>query len=435
MKKEFLFSLLALFAIAGPAFSEEIPSAPDVQMNLNFVWTLLAAFLVFFMHAGFAMVEVGFTQAKNASNILMKNFMNFCIGSLSYWAIGFGIMFGTSSTGFFGTDGFFLSDFIKDGDPWLYAFWMFQVVFAATSATIVSGAMAERTKFLGYLIYAAVLCAVVYPIFGSWAWGSLYHGNGWLESFGFIDFAGSTVVHSVGGWAALAGAIVVGARRGRYLKNGNIRPIPGHNLPMAALGVLILWFGWYGFNAGSTTTGNSDIALIAVNTTLAAAAGGVFALMTMWVRTGVPDVGISLNGALAGLVGITAGCANLTPVFAVISGAIAGVLVVLSVSFFDKLKIDDPVGAISVHGVCGAWGTLAAGIFNSAEMFSLKIIGVQLLGIFSCFIFVFPVMYLVFKVIDKLVGLRVSEEDEYNGLDFSEHGANAYPDFPISTIR
>jgi len=186
MKKGFLFSLLAIFAMAGPAFSEEIPSAPDVQMNLNFVWTLLAAFLVFFMHAGFAMVEVGFTQAKNASNILMKNFMNFCIGSLSYWAIGFGLMFGATSTGWYGNDGFFLSDFIKDRDPWLYAFWMFQVVFAATSATIVSGAMAERTKFLGYLIYAAILCAFVYPIFGSWAWGSLYHGNGWLESFGFI---------------------------------------------------------------------------------------------------------------------------------------------------------------------------------------------------------------------------------------------------------
>ncbi len=423
---------LAKFEIA---FAEVIPSASDVQTNLNFVWTLMAAFLVFFMHAGFAMLEMGFTQAKNASNILMKNFMNFCIGSLAYWAIGFGIMFGVSATGWFGTDGFFLSDFITDSDPWLYAFWMFQVVFAATSATIVSGAMAERTRFVAYLIYAALLCAIVYPVFGSWAWGSLYHGSGWLEKLGFIDFAGSTVVHSVGGWAALAGAIVVGPRMGKFLSDGKIRPIPGHSLPMAALGVLILWFGWYGFNAGSTTAGNMDIALIAVNTTLSAAAGGLFALITVWTRTGVPDVGITLNGALAGLVGITAGCANLSPTFAVITGAIAGIIIVFAVSFFEKRRIDDPVGAISVHGVCGAWGTLAAGIFNSAEMFSAKIVGVQLIGIAACFLWVFPAMLVVFKLIDRTVGLRVSEEEEYNGLDFSEHGATSYPDFTVTSTH
>ncbi len=427
--------LLLMFLGVSNSNASEIPSAQDVQTHLNFVWTLIAAFLVFFMQAGFTMVEVGLTRAKNASNIIMKNLMDFSIGSLAFWAIGFGLMFGATNTGWFGTDGFFLSDFMTEGDPWLYAFWVFQVVFAATAATIISGAMAERTSFIGYLIYTAVISAIVYPIFGSWAWGSLYHGSGWLENLGFIDFAGSTVVHSVGGWAALAGAIVVGPRIGKFGADGKEKPIPGHNLPLAALGVMILWFGWYGFNAGSTTTGNADIALIAVNTTLAASAGALAAMVTAWVRYGVPDVGISLNGALGGLVGITAGCANLSPVFAVITGALAGIIVVYAVSAFDWMKVDDPVGAISVHGVCGAWGTLAAGIFNAGEMFSLKIIGVQLLGIVACFLWVFPAMYLAFKMIDNLVGLRVSPEDEYNGLDFSEHGATSYPDFSVTSMR
>lgn len=435
MKLLFIICLAVLFSPVEQSHALEIPSAPDVQENLNFVWTLVAAFLVFFMQAGFTMVELGFTRAKNASNIIMKNLMDFCIGSLAYWAIGFGLMFGVTTTGWFGTDGFFLSDFIKDGDPWLYAFWMFQVVFAATAATIVSGTMAERTKFVGYLCYTVVISAVVYPVFGSWAWGGLYHGGGWLEKMGFIDFAGSSVVHSVGGWAALAGAIVVGPRIGKFAKDGKSKPIPGHNLPLAALGVMILWFGWYGFNAGSTTAANTDIALIAVNTTLSAAAGALFAMLTAWVRYGIPDVGMSLNGALAGLVGITAGCANLSPVFAVITGAVAGVVVVMSVVFFERMKIDDPVGAISVHGVCGAWGTLAAGLFYSGNLFSGKIIGVQLIGIAAVFIWVFPTMYLSFRLIDSWVGLRVTEENEHHGLDFSEHGATSYPDFPVSSTH
>ncbi|GMT42247.1 MAG: ammonium transporter [bacterium] len=427
--------LILFFTSSEYVFAMEIPSAPDVQLNLNFVWILIAAFLVFFMQAGFTMVEVGFTRAKNASNVIMKNLMDFCIGSLAFWAIGFGLMFGTTNTGWFGTDGFFLSDFIKDNDPWIYAFWIFQVVFAATAATIISGAMAERTRFIGYLIYSAVISAFIYPVFGSWAWGGLHHGGGWLENMGFIDFAGSTVVHSVGGWAALAGTIVVGPRIGKFSKDGRIKPITGHNLPLAALGVMILWFGWYGFNAGSTMSGNADIALIAVNTTLAAAAGALFAMVTAWVKYGIPDVGISLSGALAGLVGITAGCANLTPAFAIITGAVAGIIVVFALSSIENFKVDDPVGAISIHGVCGVWGTLAAGVFNSAGMFSAKIIGVQVLGIAACFLWVFPSMYLVFKGIDRLVGLRVSETDEYNGLDFSEHGATSYPDFPVTATH
>nr|WP_320013900.1 ammonium transporter [uncultured Desulfobacter sp.] len=402
-----------------------------VQTHANYVWTLVAAVLVFFMQAGFAMVEAGFTRAKNCVNIMMKNLMDFSMGSLFYWAIGFGLMFGVSKTGFFGTTGFFLSDFEVGGDPWVLAFWMFQVVFAATSATIVSGAMAERTKFTGYLVYSAVLSALIYPIFGSWAWGSLFNGSGWLEGLGFIDFAGSTVVHSVGGWAALAGAIVLGPRLGKFTKDGGVKPILGHNIPLAALGVFILWVGWFGFNPGSTTTADTSIAMIFVNTNLAAATGAVLAMIVSWVKFGKPEVGMSLNGALAGLVGITAGCANVTPGSSIIIGAVAGTLVVFSVLFFDKIRVDDPVGAISVHGVCGAWGTLAAGIFNIGGT-SIKILSVQCIGIVSCFAWTFCTAFILFKVIDATMGLRVSPEEEIEGLDSTEHGGNAYPDFLAS---
>ncbi len=403
-----------------------------VQTHANYLWTLIAAALVFFMQAGFAMVEAGFTRAKNSINIMMKNLMDFSIGSIAFWAIGFGLMFGATSTGWFGTTGFFLSDFTPDGDPWVLAFWMFQVVFAATAATIVSGAMAERTKFTGYILYSIFVSGLIYPVFGSWAWGSLLNGSGWLEGFGFIDFAGSTVVHSVGGWAALAGAIVLGPRLGKYTKDGKIKPIMGHNIPLAALGVFILWLGWFGFNPGSTTTADTSIAMIFVNTNLAAAAGACLAMIVSWMKFGKPEVGMSLNGALAGLVGITAGCANVTPSSAIIIGAAAGVIVVFSVLFVDKIRVDDPVGAVSVHGVCGAWGTLAAGIFNIGGT-SAAIIGVQLLGIAACFIWTFPTALVLFKLIDKTIGLRVSPEEELEGLDHAEHGGIAYPDFGVST--
>jgi len=403
-----------------------------VQSHANYLWTLVAACLVFFMQAGFAMVEASFTRAKNAVNIMMKNLMDFSIGSIAFWAVGFGLMFGASQTGWFGTSGFFLSDFAPDGDPWVLAFWMFQVVFAATAATIVSGAMAERTKFQGYIFYSIFISGLIYPVYGSWAWGSLFNGSGWLEGFGFIDFAGSTVVHSVGGWAALAGAIVLGPRMGKYTKDGKIKPILGHNMPLAALGVFILWLGWFGFNPGSTTTADKSIAMIFVNTNLAAAAGAIAALATSWIKFGKSEIGMSLNGALAGLVGITAGCANVSPNSAIIIGLVAGVLVVFSVIFFDKIKVDDPVGAISVHGVCGAWGTLAVGIFNIGGT-TAKIIGVQLLGISACFLWVFPAAFILFKMIDKTVGLRVSPEEELAGLDITEHGGNAYPDFEVMT--
>ena len=439
MRKTIVMMLLVLCGIGRVWAGDEAPTPESnknlidlVQTHADYIWTLVAAALVFFMQAGFALVESGFTRAKNAVNILMKNLMDFSMGTLAFWAVGFALMFGVSSTGWFGTSGFFLSDFSVGSDPWVLAFWMFQVVFCATAATIVSGAMAERTRFIGYILYSAILSAIIYPVFGSWAWGSLYKGSGWLEGLGFIDFAGSTVVHSVGGWAALAGAIVLGPRMGKYTKDGRVKPILGHSMPLAALGVFILWLGWFGFNPGSTTAANKDIALIFVNTNLAAAAGAVLAMVTSWIRFGKPEVGMSLNGALAGLVAITSPCASVTPLSAVIIGAAGGVIVVLSVLFFEKIRIDDPVGAISVHGVCGAWGTLAAGIFNIGGT-SAKMIGVQLLGIAACFLWVFPTALLMFKLIDKFVGLRVSPEEELEGLDIAEHGGNAYPDFEVSS--
>ncbi|MFQ5598218.1 MAG: ammonium transporter [Nitrospiria bacterium] len=438
MKKIRLFSHFALpiafvLATTAPLWAEGAPTTTDVQKNADFVWTLIAAFLVFFMQAGFAAVEAGFTRAKNAVNILMKNLFDFSFGSLAFWAIGFGLMFGASAGGFIGTSSFFLSDFAVEKDPWVFAFWLFQCVFAATAATIVSGAMAERTKFTSYLITSAVVCAVIYPIFGSWAWGSLYKGSGWLEGLGFIDFAGSTVVHSVGGWIGLAGAVALGPRIGKYAKDGKARAIPGHNLPLATIGVFILWFGWFGFNPGSTTAAITDIAMIAANTNLAAAAGAVAAMAVSWKLYGKPDLGMSLNGALAGLVAITAPCANVSPASAVIIGLIGGALVVFSVLFFDKIKIDDPVGAISVHGVCGAWGTLAAGLFDMAG-FSFKQVGVQLVGIGAAFIWAFGLGMVLFLTLKATVGLRVSEEEEMEGLDLLEHGNSAYPDFGVSMI-
>ncbi|MCB9482085.1 MAG: ammonium transporter [Desulfobacteraceae bacterium] len=428
-------ALPASLAFAGddPITLESNKAAIElVQSHADYLWTLIAACLVFFMQAGFALVEAGFTRAKNSINIMMKNLMDFSIGSIVFFAVGFGLMFGVSKGGFIGTTGFFLSDYTPGGDPWVLAFWMFQAVFCATAATIVSGAMAERTKFIGYIAYSIGLSAIIYPIFGGWAWGSLFNGSGWLEGLGFIDFAGSTVVHSVGGWAALAGAIVLGPRIGKYTKEGKIRPIPGHNIPLAALGVFILWLGWFGFNPGSTTAANKDIAMIFVNTNLAAAAGSILAMITSWVKFGKPEISMSLNGALAGLVAITSPCATVSPMSSIIIGAIAGVIVVFSVLFFEKIRVDDPVGAVSVHGVCGAWGTLAAGIFNMGGT-SASIIGVQLIGIAACFAWTFPLAFILFKLIDKTIGLRVSKEEEMTGLDQTEHGGNAYPDFEVSS--
>ena len=432
----FLVVLLSSFYLVSAY--EATPENNAISIDL--VWMLMAAFLVFLMQGGFAMLEAGFARAKNVGNIIMKNLVDFSFGALAYWAIGFGIMFGAGNL-LFGTSGFFLSAGAGGTDFWQYGFWMFQVVFAATAATIVSGAVAERIKFVGYLIYTVVITALVYPIVGHWIWG-----GGWLSQLStpMIDFAGSTVVHSVGGWAALAGAIVLGPRIGKYFGK-TVKAIKGQSLILAALGVFLLWFGWYGFNAGSTVAGTEwSIALIAVTTTLGGSAGAIGGLLISWKKYKKPDVGLTLGATIAGLVAITAGTANMSPLSSVIVAGIGGILYVYSVAFFDKLKIDDPVGAISAHAVAGAWGTLAVGLFAQKAFggvnglffgggFSQLLS--QFIGVISVFTFVFMSMLLTFKIADKLIGLRVSKEEELKGLDISEHGAEAYPDFSTTAVN
>mgnify|MGYP002634370419 CR=1 FL=1 len=407
---------------------------------LDIVWVLFATALVFLMQAGFAMLEAGATRAKNAANIIMKNVMDVSIGSLVFWMVGFGFMFGANKSGWIGTSNFFLSDIdpATDSGMFDFAFFIFQTVFAATAATIISGAVSERTKFAAYLIYTVAVTAFIYPIFGSWVWG-----GGWLSELGdngFMDFAGSTVVHSVGGWAALAGAIVVGPRLGKYTAGKSPVAIPGHSITLAALGVFILWFGWFGFNAGSTVSGNTGlIAIIAVTTNLAAAAGGVAALTLSYLLWKRFDASMTLNGVIGGLVAITAGTANMSPAMAALTGLIGGMVVVGAIVLLDrKLKVDDPVGAIAVHGFAGAWGTIAVGLFASATyggvdgLFFGGGVGqllVQLTGVAAAFLFVFPTSFIVFKVIDMTIGMRASDEDQIRGLDISEHQAAGYPDF------
>ena len=441
MKKMKLpLAMLLLGVMAANLFAEEAapkPTPETVQAgldvltnNLNIVWTCVAAFLVFFMQAGFAMVETGFTRAKSACNIMMKNLMDFCLGSLAFFLIGFGFMFGGGSE-IIGLSHFATSDFSASSLNW--SFWIFQCVFAATAATIVSGAMAERTKFVSYLVYSAIVSAFIYPIAGHWMWGNLFGvGTGWLAKMGFMDFAGSTVVHSCGGWLALAGAIVLGPRLGKYTPEGKAKPICGHNIPLAALGVFILWFGWFGFNPGSTTAAVPSIGYIAMTTNLAAAAGAIGAMFTAWARFRKPDASMSLNGVLAGLVAITAGCNDVTLWGAIIIGLLAGIIVVLSVEFFDKvLRIDDPVGAISVHGVCGFFGTIMLSFFLKEG--SSASFGTQLLGAATQFVWAFGCGMILFTLLKHTIGLRVSREEEMRGLDICEHGNEAYSGFQIFT--
>jgi ammonium transporter, Amt family len=435
-----------LLILPGAALAEEGAVEYLTQANANTLWTLIAAILVMFMQAGFAMVESGFTRAKNAGNILMKNVFDFSAGSVVFFLFGFGLMFGDSIGGLVGATGFLPGSPADPDYLWTLTFWFFQCVFAATAATIVSGGIAERTKFGSYLLISIIVTGLIYPISGHWAWGGLWGAEGgWLETMGFSDFAGSTVVHSVGGWIALAGAIVLGPRLGKYAHDGKPNAIPGHSIPLAALGVFILWFGWFGFNPGSTTTADGTIGYIAVNTNLAAGTGALGAMLMAWLLFGKPDVSMSLNGVLAGLVAITAGCYEVSPVGAMVIGLGAGVLVVISILFFDKtLRIDDPVGAVSVHGVCGAFGTLCVGLFAAPGFGNLtgllygggiSQLVTQGIGVAAVFAWSFGMGLAVFKVIKVVIGVRVSAEEELKGLDIGEHGMEAYSGFQIFTTE
>ena len=405
--------------------------------SADVTWTLVAAFLVYFMQAGFALCEAGLTRAKNTGNILMKNLMDFCIGTPCYWLVGFGIMFGGTGALIGGLDPFMQGSYDFGTLPtWVYA--VFQTVFCATAATIVSGSMAERTNFKAYCLYSAAISLIVYPVSGHWIWG-----GGWLSELGFHDFAGSTAVHFVGGTTACLGAALLGPRIGKYGKDGKPRAILGHNMTAMALGVFILWFCWFGFNGGSTVSMTGDdtmtqAGLIVFNTNMAAAMATLAAMIFTWVRYGKPDVSLTFNASLAGLVAITAGCDVVDPFGAAIIGTLAGILVVLSVEFFDKVaKIDDPVGAVSVHGVCGCFGTLCVGLFaTDGGLFyggGFAKLGIQALGLVSVCAWVLVTMFVIFKVIDKFVGLRVPEQIEIDGLDFAEHGLpTAYSGFAIT---
>lgn len=405
--------------------------------SVNTIWVLLGAALVFFMQAGFAMVETGFTRAKNAGNIIMKNLMDFSLGTPIYWLLGFGLMFGGSGALIGGFDPMVLGDYssiLPEGVP-LPAFLIFQTVFCATAATIVSGAMAERTKFSSYCLYSIIISAFVYPVSGHWIWG-----GGWLGQMGFHDFAGSTAVHMVGGVASLVGAKILGPRIGKYDKDGNSKAIPGHSLTLGALGVFILWFCWFGFNGASTVSATGDDILMSmgsifVTTNMAAALGAITVMCITWLLYKKPDVSMTLNGALGGLVAITAGCDAVSPLGAAIIGIIAGLVIVFGIEFIDKkLKIDDPVGAIGVHGLCGAAGTLLVGLFAlDGGLFyggGVSMLIVQFIGVISVIAWVVVTMTIAFTIIKRTVGLRVSREEELAGLDIEEHGlVSAYADF------
>lgn len=417
----------------------------ELLSSVNTIWVLVGAALVFFMQAGFAMVETGFTRAKNAGNIIMKNLMDFCIGTPAFWIIGFGIMFG-SGNDFFGkiggiaTEAAYGNGMLPEGVHF-WAFLIFQTVFCATSATIVSGAMAERTKFSAYCVYSLIISLIIYPVSGHWIWG-----GGFISQMGFHDFAGSCAVHMVGGVAAFIGALILGPRIGKYSKSGKSKAIPGHNLTVGALGVFILWFCWFGFNGASTVSMEGDAIITAgkifVTTNLAAAVATVTVMLITWIRYKKPDVSMSLNGSLAGLVAITAGCDTVSPVSAAIIGILAGFIVVFGIEFIDKvLKVDDPVGAVGVHGLCGCFGTIAVGLFSDGSGTDWKGLftgggfhglGVQLSGAAITILWVAVTMTIVFQLIKHTMGLRVSAEEELAGLDSKEHGlASAYGDFVV----
>lgn len=439
--------LIPLITTAQTSVPEEVSNADkiaELSTGLNTVWMLLAAMLVFFMQPGFALVEAGFTRSKNTANILMKNLVDFMVGSILFWFIGFGLMFGVGNV--FGTPHLFdldaMDNIIQNGLP-IEGFLIFQTVFCATSATIVSGAMAERTKFSMYLAYTIAISVLIYPVSGHWTWGGGWLSNADPDSFmmsvfgyTFHDFAGSTVVHSVGGWIALVGAAILGPRLGKYGKDGKSKAIPGHNLTLACLGVFILWFGWFGFNPGSqlAAAGYGDqtaISHVFLTTNLAACTGGFLALIVSWIKYGKPSLSLTLNGILAGLVGVTAGCDLVSPMGAALIGAICGTVMIFAVEFIEhRLKIDDPVGASSVHGVCGSLGTILTGLFavEGGTFYGggFGFLGAQIFGVIIVGGWAALMGYIIFKVLDKVHGLRVPARIEEEGLDIYEHGESAY---------
>ena len=429
----FFTALMAMpgVALAGEGVAEVAGST--AMYVVNNTWMLVATFLVFAMHLGFACLEAGMTQAKNTVNILFKNTAIIAIGLLTYALVGFNLMYpgDFSIAGFFGFAGFGIGvdpgNMMIAGDDGvgIYTYWtdfIFQAMFAATAATIVSGAVAERIKLHSFLIFSVIYVAFIYPWVGSWKWG-----GGWLDAKGFYDFAGSTLVHSVGGWAALAGVMLLGPRLGKYV-NGRIKPIMGHNMPLATIGVFLLWLGWFGFNGGSVLSADpSLVSFVFVTTCLAAAAGIVGAILLSWVLQKKPDLTMALNGALAGLVGITAGADVVSVMSSIVIGFIAGLLVVASVMIIDRIKLDDPVGAISVHLVCGIWGTLAVGIFSADHSFMVQLLGVGAYGVVC-----FAAAFIIFLALKVTLGLRVDEEEELKGLDVGEHGMEAYGGFVIN---
>jgi len=422
-------ALIAALALAPTvAMADDASTASTALFTANNVWMMMAAALVFVMHLGFAMVESGLTRAKNTTNILFKNTFIICCGILTYFVVGFNLMYPGDFGGFLGFAGFGLSAGFAEGanTPGYadggYTYWtdfLFQAMFAATAATIVSGAVAERIKLGSFMIFSAIFVAFVYPIAGSWKWG-----GGFLDAAGFYDFAGSTLVHSVGGWGALVGALVLGPRIGKYTKEGKIMPIPGSSMPLTTVGVFLLWLGWFGFNGGSVLSADPTLtSFTLVTTCLAAAAGGIGAMIAYTFISSKPDLSMALNGILAGLVGITAGADVINPNFAILVGLVAGMLVVASVMFFDKIKIDDPVGAISVHLTCGIWGTLAVGLFSTNPEHSLL---TQAYGVLCYALFTVVCASALFLGLKATLGLRVSEEEELEGLDLGEHGMHAY---------
>lgn len=418
---------------------EEVVYASKV--GIDTLWVMIAAFLVFLMQAGFGMLEAGLIRAKNTCNILMNNFLDFCMASLGFFMFGYAIMFGAGN-GFIGLGGWFLLGAESNGHLPLYAYWFFHVVFCGAAATIVAGGVAERMRFSAYLMYSFLISATVYPVVGHWVWG-----GGWLAKLNFADFAGSTVVHAVGGCAAFIGTVILGPRIGKFNKDGSANAMAGHSMALASLGTLVLWFAWFGFNSGSTLSvdDGSLIARVAINTNLAAASGALMAMFFAWRKFGKPDLTMTMNGALAGLVAITAPCAFVLPIEAIVIGALAGIIVVVGTVFLDKIHVDDPVGAVPVHAMNGIWGTLALGIFGHKALGLARNgllhgggftqLGVQVLGVFTVVVFVISVMFCIFKLIDKVVGLRVSREEELKGLDLSEHGMESYSGFQIFTTQ